>query len=321
MDEFVSKVQDTKISGISQPIQRKFDLDTWAKELNKIGNPSENDKRLYELGVWVFKKLALIRSKLPTKVLESFTREDLIRSTVGSLNRVAYIMSKLTLADPEPIKELNITQLIQSGLPSITGQKVSPDTMLETLIDAARFTLRIALAMDWQSAPVVSCSDEDKIGAIIKASIFGQYYSEMEMIWNGGLWEGKYIYPYKEADFIVPGNRERSLIRAVASFRQQSLQAEMLGWNLEFWKTYPRFKEGFPPRLVINIYGKGRQQKYKLEKAENTGLKIPFSYARQFYAVQEYLEPVIELPLPKFGGLTVSKLRLFRNCRKPHNIL
>lgn len=308
MDEFVDKVQNGKSSRIAHPIQKKFDLATWDNEFNKITCPSEKDKRLYEMGRWVFNKLALIRGKLPINALSSVTRADLIRCIVGSLNRSAYLMSKLTVADLGSFKEVNSAQIIQSGIPTITGQKATLDSALETLIDAARFPLRIALSMDTEQMPSSSLADEDIIDAVIRASVLGQYYSEIELTWNGGVWEGWYLHPYKEVDFVIPGDPERSRINAVASFRRQSLQAEMLGWSLSFWKSHPGLESDVAPRLVINIYGKGRQQKYKLEKANIADRKVPFSYARRFYAVQEYLEPVLELPLPNFGGITVSTL-------------
>lgn len=90
MGRFIEQVRNSQVP---QPTQHTFNLGRWEEAYNAISEHTEEDKRLFNDGIWVYNKLNAVRKKIAEVFFNNIAKSELIRYFCAYTNRAAHVLS------------------------------------------------------------------------------------------------------------------------------------------------------------------------------------------------------------------------------------
>lgn len=87
---FLKRIQSSKIR---HPTQRGFSRDKWIEEFCLLDSPTEDDRRIYEAGLWFHERLTRVRKKYEEFPDPQVDTDQLIQIYVAIINREYKVMS------------------------------------------------------------------------------------------------------------------------------------------------------------------------------------------------------------------------------------
>jgi hypothetical protein len=309
MNVFMEKVRKSEIP---HPTQQSFTFERWRREFESVTNPSIIDIRLYNSGVWIYKKLQKIRDKLKTISFGNIPQNHLIRYFCGYINRDAQILSQ---KKPPMLNE--DTFIAEGAIQAETEENIlqphaNIDETVTASIDGGRFPLIYAIH-SYKGTPETktSISDIEILNGIRVLMLLGQLYDGIETTWMDCLWHEKYIEEQDDSDLILDSNIELAKIRAVSEYRQQSLIMQFVGITVRMWQYE------FPEETKIKVYsekhavkidGSGKKKQYTIYPLDYKCESPPTSMVCRLFAQEMYLNKLINLEMPFYHNLSLEQL-------------
>jgi len=306
--EFEIKIKNREIS---QPTQKTFSLKKWQKEYNSIGNKTERDESLFSAGNWIFNRLDRIRQEV-CKVSLPLPKEKLIKIHVGYINRT-YNFVRLKTQIEKRSEDMTIfsEQIIQSKLTGNTmGKDLSPDTILTSCVDGARFPLTLALLSDDEKESKITIDALNVISNEQKIMLLGQYYSYLEEAWREILWNDNYIVTKDDMILIRPKGTIYDQARAISEYRKLAILQQGIGQTVHIWNTQisNKKKKELSTRPVIKIEGCGKKRKITLSYDDTVEHVPPYPFIARILSHEEYLEDLLTSDLPSLPGVSINLL-------------
>jgi hypothetical protein len=314
MGDFIKEVRG---GIISKPTQNSFTLDKWTAAFESVAVPSEEDKNLYQVGVWCFHKLELIREQLTKGSRERIRREDLIKLYSSIANRDYTLLYKQIESsvlsglekDVYAVEEMIQTKVTigNSVAGNPEGTTLNADGVITALVEALKYPLGEAVARRTDPSTNVLSADES-IGRALFMYALGQYYVAVELVWEECLWNGWMLLKRPRADLFMPPSTEKERSRAVSHFRRYSLGMQTLQTYVRMWRTWlsPEMKQAIAKnRKTIRFTGSLDAPRLEVQKDPSD---VPVNQAYRAVVRDFYFEEVLNFSLPKAAGLTVGLL-------------
>jgi hypothetical protein len=292
-----------KKSSIKCPNQQGFSLSHWRLTFQTYNNRSNEDRKLYEAGLWFHKRFELIRNELKEIYYED-TKENLIRFQVGSLNW-----------DIKKIIEENLFFDISDQTQSLSiSRSVERASDYEHFIDSARFPLRDVLKQRRKNDSR-SHTQKDLFTWLKKTREISILYHCLEDRFNSCLWNEWYIENIgtenEEFDLIRPIDHQKEIIFKINLSRWQSLNLELI----DSWINYTSKPEKDfllnLPRLSSHPEDEGQKMKLEIVSLTPSSSVLPplevFSITRVF-KYSFFPEEFYKTPLPKMNNLNLIQM-------------
>jgi hypothetical protein len=307
-----SFIERVRTSEISHPTQRGFSLIKWQKAFEECTNISEQDINLFEEGKWIYNRLEKVRNYLSMVDLSNFNRSKVIRMVVGDLNRSASIMRGMEMVKAKD-NTIFVHELIQFKVDNneIKGPPQSPDSLLATIIDGARFPL-IHISKNGGKKPFIrDLTDIEILKREKSMLLLGEYYDLIENIWVHFLWDEWVIEEKEDLYVIIPQKNYYAELRAISDYRRQFLFMEAIQHIINLWNKdislYEKKKiASMTPEIIIE--GTGKNKKYRIKKSSDTDQGPPNTFIRRLIAQELYYNDLLNEKLPNVGNISLAQL-------------
>lgn len=218
-------LEETLKAVSSHPTSGSFDPKSWKKALQK-DDLDESSKRLLVTGQWIGRRLSALRGAFP-KLFDGFDPEDAIECAVGYAN-ATYLNNhvKFSRAKRDEGRKAKVgttllghTVIKNNG----TGQVISEDHLVTTIVDSLSHALYYALNANSSSARTSKQSEE-----AAKAFRFSNIEFVYRATWLQSIWEGYFIEAVDADVFLRPCTNQYGEWWPVWDVRRQNLIAEQL---------------------------------------------------------------------------------------------
>lgn len=312
MDVFIKAVRGNQIK---HPTQQGFILQAWQRAFEALRNTSDADRKLYDAGLWTYKKLNSIRTKLNSVRLEGIARDTLLKIFAGSINRKFCALMSAHFAPSDDNSFIN-EEMIQAKLILGDVQLPNPEDVDEAIIDGARYPLIDILSHPEQAPNRNILSDEEILYRTEVIMGLGRYYDFVEDLWAECLWHGWHLDPTEQRyafDYLAPPKDGTAIIRAVTEYRRRAFEGEDILVLTSYWRNLPNEEKQRIlkriPQVVIKGVGQGRKYEVRARGlGERERRAPPLLWTYRFKAQHDYRKTLLDEPLPKLKGLTLNKL-------------
>jgi hypothetical protein len=305
---FLSSIQN---SLVKQPTQIGFSTKKWDAFFKQFENHSEEDKKIYEAGLWFFDCFARIRellSKYNDKVVDLYI---LRQSYVSIINR-DFLVAKMGIEeniDSSDDKKVLMGQLSEMKLP------IGPENFdvhilgaLETSVSGIRFPLSQTFQKEKLSIKN-KISDLDFLNVLFMNANLASLYHTVTQLWGDCLWNGWYMHSNKNMDVIVPPMTKEHVSRVVSLHRRELLEAEFVYHTITLWADmHKKLKEMEINKIrIISTKRIGKRKRFILGKYKDEE-KILAALSMSITAEELYWNEVLLSSLPNIPILTVREI-------------
>lgn len=309
--KFLKKIQSSKIK---QPTQMGFSIKVWKEEFSKIGNPTEDDKRIYEAGLWFNNRLNLIRSKYKEFPEPTLDVNKLIQIYVGIVNREYNV----TNANMKKIMEHSPKKTIWAGkIPKLSDDSNFSDEMfnpykVESIVTAIKHVVSDAIRNRNISHPESKpLTDTDVVGrALIRLNI-AIHYEEISQLWSECLWNGWRIKLETDSVLFLPTFSPEYISKVIGEYRRVSLMSEMTHRFSWMWNEFSdeERKACIPSKIIVDIKRINKKKKLILGSCSDT-TSPPTTEHMRIQAEELYWNDILTEALPLFENTSIRELLL-----------
>ena len=310
MGKFIELLKLGKIKG---PQQTSFDLSKWKAEFTNSTNPDDVDKSIYDAGLWFDEEFQGIRKTtkeatafLPVKEPKRMFIGIATREWIAVRGKINERIKSQTKSDAVFIQEL-----LYAPLKSIFGTQISPQGIIDSLVDSIRFPLTSVFPIPDLSTKI---DPQHAVEASRVLFLMGQLYNLLEQLWLELVWGD---YRYKEVCgriVITISSNSLHQVEAISDFRRQSRLNETIQLAKDVWEyQLPKaFKDReLRKRKLFTILkkpsGKIRIKVSEASRYEDNPDSAPISH---IFLTHEYIDEFIKQIFPQFCNLRLEQVIL-----------
>lgn len=301
-------------SRVKQPSQVGFSVELWREYFGLCETNSDEDRKLFEAGLWFFGRFELIRKRLSELPNPAIGRENIRAAYVGFINRdfaVADIASKQYFRSRDD-KHLWAPEIIEGLLP--IGLGASPINVvgaIETEVSAIRYPLSETFKSkdELTTDPYCVLTDLKMLQNIIARVNLAILYDRLSDYWQECLWNEWSVVVGDKNDSIVPSACDKHMSRVVGEHRSSSLLLELTNRSIFAWrKLPPKTRQIVLDRQrVVKIRRTKGKMDIKLGHWKDTQFP-PISLAAGLVAEELYWNDILKEPLPKIENATIREI-------------
>jgi hypothetical protein len=307
MPKFIELVRSSKIKG---PQQVGFNQDTWDDVYAKISCPDAIDQSLHAAGIWFGQEFTKIR-EINKELILYASVADPKRFFIGIATREWLVLArKLDDAMRNYSGSAIFSgELAQAEITTVFGTKVTPEGLIETLVDGIRFPLS---TIEPSSAPTVITNPIAAFDAAAKLFFTAQLYHVLEQLWLDLTWND---YRFEEKDgniVILPSNDPVHRAKAISGFRRQALQVETIHTAVNIWKhKLPEEirNRGLLERKLFSIIkkpsGKIRIKVSEAARHRDNPYAAPIQH---IFLTHPYTDEYVNHAAPQLNNLTIRQV-------------
>lgn len=305
-----SFLSDVKNSKIKQPTQIGFSAKSWKTAFDSFENISEQDEKIYLMGLWTDKYLNSIRSELKKYNDKVVDLIKLRQMYVATLNRDYCVADTAIKEHLEYSKEKGVV------IGAIPEKKfpIGPDNFnvhLFGAIEAGVGALRFPLSETFRKNNIIDKGLDDlEILQILLIRInLASTYSLILNLWGESLWSNWGLESADKLDLIRPPKSREHLCRVVSEHRFEALNAEFSYHTINIWAQLPKEIKNIErdKKRVISIERRGKRKVLKLGVIDDEAILIP-ELSMAIASEEQYWDQLLEIPLPNYPNITIRDL-------------
>ena len=308
MGNFVDAVRQDRVPG---PLRRDFKLKNWNQSFVSLGE-DDADKNLHLVGLILNAKAAAIRGQLKMTFNQQINATTKIRAFTALANRDMLIVQHQTRAvQAEMVLSkdvISIPDIANIRLSLASGQLLSPDEILQSLVDGVQISLKTVLNLN---QPLGGSPKFNKVVWDDVASDFnlGNFYQQIEELWDDCLWNDYRCEEVVQVKNFSPRSAFWGRLNAASRARQQNLIAEFFGRSrIALEELIAEGRCLCLPRDVRSIERENRRQIVQLTAfGEPTEQSLALLAAKS-YASEPYYTELLTEPQAKIGGASLNDL-------------
>ncbi len=308
MGDFIKAVRN---GNVRQPTQNKFCDDLWARAYEESSSDPE-DQHLFEVGLWIYKRLEKIRSALSEGMaLPLMNKRQRVLLFCGAVNFQVVGIAAMRPNIPKECGLIDSRQMLQAKMSLNFGPDASPDDVLCVLIDGARLPLRFDVLREPRSVGNSSetLSEKNVVGLVGSRCLTGQLYDQLETLWMVALWRGLKIKKHKEFDEILPCDDEYEVNHAISLFRRESIQHQATSLSYGLWGKLPDQTKrilNYWPEVVVS---KKKKSTCFTVRFPSTISQHPSTFAVYRMSIEQlYFSGLCNIELPNCLSVTINQL-------------
>ncbi len=292
---FVSSVRNSKVE---HPTQKGFSLEKWRNEFSKIKNPTIEETRLYEAGIWFFDRFCKLRSLLAENPFSNIESSQLIRAYVGAIN----YYTESTYAQHKASMESTQAFVFPYG----------SSVLIEEAVTAARYPIGAAMNKSRNNStnPTNNLNTNEIYKKIIHNINIGVAYDLFEVLWSKCLWHSWYVDNRPDFDILTPVNLRDESIYAANHFRRENIFSSQTLNVIKIWKSLSLstkkslLNEYSVSKVVTNELG----LELLLEKILENFQEPPLEFFMQVASEEIYFNELLVEPLPNLLKVRIRDL-------------
>jgi hypothetical protein len=298
-----SFVETVRKSKIKHPTQRGFDPQVW-RDVSHSAAHDTTDQNLALAGLFVFQEMEALRKQIEECFPPSSSRESNLRYFVGLENRNFLTINSHAQAPVTSTEPMHVSMPFLRSVPgTLTGERLSADTLLSTSVDATAFIIRVVLRTEGVISPQAKYPP---LGAIRKAHILAQLYAAAEIRWMERLW--------LDCTFTVDADGQGCLFRTqesdwgenfcISELRRHIHKTELAFRTEQFWR-----EARFSPyaEAVVKPRQQGKVLRLDFDSYQRSD-NPPIELIWRMWAQEPYYDHILDEPVPAIAGATINQL-------------
>jgi hypothetical protein len=295
---------------VKQPTQFGFSKKDWDSFFQSIESTTDDDRQLYEAGLWFFKHLEAVRKKLMEFPEPSLDKDTIYRMYVGMINRDHAVIRNAYHRDllKKESSPISSGAMIEKHLPiGPGGSPVHLRGAIETEVSAIRYPLAEA----YKAKLTLNRPHSDlEVIKTIKARLnLAILYDNLSDLWEECLWNGWSVSTRAEVDLILPPVSREFISKVVSEHRSDSLLMELTWRSMRYWAGLTTdLKQPELNRLRVTRFKTNkRKREIKLGCLKDSQFP-PLTLLANIAAEELYWNEILLQPLPKIANLTIRDL-------------
>lgn len=291
-------VEHVRKNRVSTPPQRGFDSALWQSAFEQVSDDSLEDRALLDAGLWFVERLANARRAWADLPRLEYTSIELGRALVGAVN--------FQTARSVPIALANI---LKEPLAQQHHKFEELAEGVQHMIASLKLPLANALQGFEPEGPPAQ-GEFELVNGLRRRLYLGQQYGGLLHLWSLCVNQGWRVSTSSMIDIVTPSVEEREVWFAAAHFRRDTISTEMSLRAREAWsRMNPRRRGEIANVPVVHQVSRhGKRLKPQLATIDVSSSEPPFAWIARVMAREQYLEDVIDEPLPRFDGLSARDL-------------
>jgi len=308
---FLKRIQSSKIR---HPTQRGFTRDKWIKEFCLLESPTENDRRIYEAGLWFDERLTRVRKKYEEFPDPQVDTDELIQIYVAIINREYKVISD---GFNEYIRA-NAPATVWAGQFADQRLPIGPHKesihligAMESMVTAVRHLLSDSIQASDGNSKRQPVPDIEVLNTTrVRLNLAG-LYDELCHLWTECLWNGWKVSCGEDQDLLMPCLSSDYLSQVLGEFRRDSLLSENTQRMLWLWKdlSSEEKQRDISRKRIVEIRRIKKKKRLILGTLSETDVP-PRSLIGQIWAEELYWNEILLEPLPNLENITIRDLLL-----------
>jgi len=300
---FVDAVRRGKVKA---PQQHGYSELHWSRVFHQHKDGTEQDERLHESGLWFGRRFASARAAWIALPRLPYKPPVLARLFVGLTN----FQTSHAAGDILHRSETESTNF--DGYSKYVREVTDTSERLQHAIESLRIPLSNALKGIESGDPLNAETSETEalFTGLAQRNSLRQQYAGLERLWADCIWNGWYVEEDNDTDIIVPSDTEREIWRAASHFRRDSLLTEMAYHTRQAWiNASVRQRQAWADAPVVtSVKRHAKRLILEVGMMGEFTTDPPFSWIARIAASEEYLDGILDDPLPSFEQLTIREL-------------
>lgn len=281
---FLNRVRDRNVSS---PDQLGFTEEKWRDAYRVVRAPSEADRRVFEAGLEVHRRLSNYRSRFEQVFRVGRRRAEIGRLCLAHANRNLLVAEQAPVSSASRYAESNLN--LEAA--SFTGHLVNVGDIIESETDALRYLLD---KRNLDNAVINDDLDDLKILSRVRMAVnLATKYDHICYIWHRVLWLDWGIRHEDNIQNYEPADPSAEM-RAVASeFRHKKLQLEIHDGFIrhQAQRTDLPWQGRLPS--VVRIEGTGRSKTYQVRNVPSGDEQSWEQLTSEMIHIDPYLTPIL----------------------------